>query len=885
MAKRWKVNYKREWISLITLLVLGLLVEFSIARIEMIERQQAVANLKSVLNATEISIAEIWFPDLIKETLSRLEHEDVTDHVVELLNLKEHTRTTLKNAPAQEELRNHFRHFLNRWQLKGIFIIDREYYNIASMRDANLGDKNLIAHYYPDRLAKAFNGIPQFIPPIPSDVPLKDPSGVMRDKLPTMFLALPFNDRKGNTLAVFTVRLDPFGIFSKLAANGYVGQTGETYLFNSKGMMLTQSRFAKELKAKGVIETESSILAVRLYDPGDNLVKAKEKPVRGGKKEFTHMFKQSLVSPSGFSEEGYRDYRGVRVLGAWKWIELLGIGIAAEVDESEALLPYEQMRSLIYIIVAGTVTILFFFYVLMQWYNHRVTKSAKKVERRYQKLLQDLGSKLVVYSHDPQGRVTFVSEGCRELFGIDAESFIGNRWEESLEWIGNSIETAHEKLQRIFSGQSDAEELDMEYIHPDGTVRTVNIHAHPAYDEKKNLCIEGVIFDVTSRKLVEELEVAQRSSDLKSAFLANMSHEIRTPMNAILGFVEQLSKAESSPSRIEQFNLIKRSGKDLLEIINAILDFSKIENGKLVIEEHPVDIRELVGQVTSLLSEPISQQSVFFSVSLAQDVPECVYTDEIRLKQIIMNLLNNAMKFTPEAGHVEFDMSYSSLDEILTCRVSDSGIGIAPENIAKIFSHFEQEDGSTTRKYGGTGLGLAICEQLVTLMGGEIRVESEQGKGSDFIFYIKAPECEPSVSAETVTQEIDPKRFKGHLLLVEDNTTNQLLMKIILDELGVTYDIANDGLEGVEAFEKGNYDLILMDENMPNLNGIGAVKRIRELERTQGSEPTPVIAVTANAMSEDRTRFLEAGMDGYLSKPYTEEEVRQVLSQYLCCRD
>lgn len=263
-------------------------------------------------------------------------------------------------------------------------------------------------------------------------------------------------------------------------------------------------------------------------------------------------------------------------------------------------------------------------------------------------------------------------------------------------------------------------------------------------------------------------------------------------------------------------------------------------------------------------------------------LPATLLIDAVRVKQVILNILSNAVKFTPQNGNVSLHIWYDKKREVLFCDVKDTGIGIAAGNLDKVFNAFEQEDASTTRKFGGTGLGLSISSSLIKMMGGEITVQSCLGEGSCFSFFMDAPLYEEQTLDET--QQVLTLKKKINLdikvLIVEDNRTNQKLLGFFLDDLDIEYAIAEDGLEAIECFKTKEYDIILMDENMPNMNGIEATKVIRMLEEEQSLEPIVIIAVTANALTGDRERFLNAQMNDYISKPYTDEDIENIFLKY-----
>jgi len=377
--------------------------------------------------------------------------------------------------------------------------------------------------------------------------------------------------------------------------------------------------------------------------------------------------------------------------------------------------------------------------------------------------------------------------------------------------------------------------------------------------------------------LIKSKNSAKISAKAKSEFLANMSHEIRTPLNAILGFVDLLKDECKDKKPLEYLSIIDSSGKSLLQIIEDILDFSKIESGKLDIEKIDFNTKEEFEIVTYLFIAKASDKNITLTLNLDNTLPKIINTDPLRIKQVISNLLSNAIKFTPSAKKIFVDISYKK--NHLHVSVKDEGKGIAKDKLLHIFESFSQEDSSTTREFGGTGLGLTISSALIKLLGGELKVKSEFGVGSEFYFSIPAAIGKDIIKT---TQDTKDAVFKDKkILLVEDNKANQMFMKVLLKKLQLDYDVANDGLEAIEKFKDNKYDAILMDENMPNMNGIEATKRILEIEKEHNLVHTPIIALTANAIKGDRERFLEAGMDEYLTKPVNKKKLAEVLSKFL----
>lgn len=370
---------------------------------------------------------------------------------------------------------------------------------------------------------------------------------------------------------------------------------------------------------------------------------------------------------------------------------------------------------------------------------------------------------------------------------------------------------------------------------------------------------------------------ADEASQLKSEFLANMSHEIRTPLNAISGFISLLKEEETDPKKQHYIDIIEESSATLIQIINDILDISKIENGKLEIEHIDFDPYYDLIMVTELFQAKAAEKNIQLKVQYNHKLPKRLNGDILRIKQVLSNLLSNAIKFTPENSRIKCIIWYKG--ESLYIKVKDYGIGIAKEKLEHIFDAFVQADSSTVRKYGGTGLGLSISYRLSKLLEGDLKVESREGVGSTFTFSAKVRRSEVAVPDEEAATVLFTEGKR--LLLVEDNRANQLFMGILLDNLGLKYDVASDGIEAVESVKERVYDLILMDENMPRLNGIGATKAIRKFEIETGRVPAPIISLTANAIKGDKERFLSAGMNDYISKPVDQKKLLRKFSRFL----
>ena len=382
--------------------------------------------------------------------------------------------------------------------------------------------------------------------------------------------------------------------------------------------------------------------------------------------------------------------------------------------------------------------------------------------------------------------------------------------------------------------------------------------------------------EVQYKKLVDKKEESEKLLKVKSEFLANMSHEIRTPLNAMNGFIDLIEEETEDKKILKYIETIQSSSNSLLHIIEDILDLSKIESGKMTINKIDFNTKEEFEIITYLFNTKIASKSLLFELNIDNKLPPFLNSDSLRIKQVISNLIDNAIKFTDRGKKITVNILYKK--NMLCVCVTDEGIGISTERQKKIFKPFTQADNSTTRKYGGSGLGLTISSKIIELLGGKLKLESTVGHGSKFYFSIPV-----AIGNEVINEkERDEVVFfrDKKVLLVEDNKSNQLFMKVILEKLKLDFDIANDGKEAIDKFKNNKYDLVLMDENMPNMSGTEATKEMLKIEKEKNLSHTPIIALTANALEGDKEKFLLAGMDQYLSKPITKSKLSNVLSIY-----
>ena len=381
------------------------------------------------------------------------------------------------------------------------------------------------------------------------------------------------------------------------------------------------------------------------------------------------------------------------------------------------------------------------------------------------------------------------------------------------------------------------------------------------------------------RELETARDAANAANVLKTQFLANMSHEIRTPLNGVLAMAEVMAMGELGPVQRDRLAIIRQSGSLLLAVLNDVLDLSKIEAGKLSLIAEDFDLDETFASTAATFSVLAKNKGLDFGMEIAEEARGWWRGDADRLRQIVGNLISNAVKFTPQ-GSVAAKVDINPATGGLRMVVRDSGVGIAPEKLPALFEKFTQADNSATRRFGGTGLGLAICRELIQMMGGSIDVESREGHGSTFTVELSLPRGVGGsvAAAEPTSQNTDASL---RLLAAEDNPTNRQVLAAVMESLGIDIDIVTDGKQAIEAWNVGAYDLILMDIQMPVMDGIDAAREIRAREVSEGRRRTPIVALTANALTHQVDEYLAAGMDDHVAKPIEIAKLYEAISAAL----
>lgn len=507
-------------------------------------------------------------------------------------------------------------------------------------------------------------------------------------------------------------------------------------------------------------------------------------------------------------------------------------------------------------------------------------------ESRYRLLADNVTDLILVMRADRT--VAYVSPSVREILGYDPDELV-NRL---------PVAFVHPDDQQhafsAFSGmQAGAPALTITHrlLHKDGRYLWVESSMRPARNDDGGFNVVAAIRDVTERKryeaqLHDARSEAESANRVKSEFLAAMSHEIRTPLNGVIGFADLLLGTDLTPEQRQYVALQREAGRGLLAIIGDILDYSKIEAGKLELEERPFDLHRLMRDCRDLMSNAASQKGLLLQLALGASVPRYVRGDEARIRQILLNLVGNAVKFT-EQGSVLLSVGQLSGEKtpveggaapLMRFSVSDTGAGIPLTEQPNLFQRFSQGDRSTTRRYGGTGLGLIISKQLSELMGGRIGFQSSPGVGSTFWFEIPLP-IAAEIRAVAEQPASSGQARAGRILLAEDVPMNQIVTSSILCKAGHTVEVAEDGLAAVEALRAGAFDLVLMDMQMPRMDGLQATAEIRRMPGQRGG--IPIIALTANALADQLQRCLDAGMNDHVTKPIDRDTLLSTVDRWL----
>jgi PAS domain S-box-containing protein len=849
---------------------LGLLISisfFGMLQVEKGLKENLAGHLKSTLNSN-IETLNFWFKEKKSDTTVIAADEELLKKIVLLNKLAD-----ISSSPAEiissEELawiRKHLGKIIKQYDFVGFVLFDKQGKQIGALLDAAVGKSDLKDQS--DFFYRSLDGETIVSLPFEGEIELPDEHGVLRKDWPTMFVSTPIRDAKGNIVAVLSFRIRPETEFSKVLHISQFGKSGETYAFSAEGLMLSDSRFNKQLKQLKLIPRQPwahSILNIHIKNPQGNLLKGFKPSLPNKDWPLTRMAASATRGDHEVETTAYNDYRGVPVVGAWAWLMGHNLGITFEIDATEALEPLYSLRKSYYALFA----FLTFACFLLIFFRSKQSVAEKA---QHLKEVKNLDEKLktqiildnvvdAIITIDEHGIVQTFNQGAQKLFQHKDSEVRGQNIKMLMpdpdhsqhdEYLKRYLTTKSPHIigigREVTGLKKDGTEFPM-----DLAISQVNLH--------DRIIFTGIIRDISQRKefetaLIEAKTLSDEANQSKSDFLANMSHEIRTPMNGIIGLTQLALTTELTPVQNDYLKKIGSSSQNLLTIINDILDVSKIEAGKLDIEETEFHLEKVLQGVSDVLSTKIQEKGLEFHFDIENNVPNWLLGDPVRISQIITNLASNAVKFT-EKGHVIISIRVlEKSDERVNIEfsVKDSGIGLTTEQIEKLFKPFTQADTSTTRNFGGTGLGLTIAKKLVLMMGGDIRIESQPGKGSSFIFNAVLKPLKIAKSVQTPRPSIKNLR----ILIIDDSLFMRDILMAMLNSLG--------------------FEAILMDIQMPIMDGYRTTREIRALPEYKD---LPIIAMTANANPGDRKKALDCGMNEHIPKPVNPDELIKTLTRFI----
>lgn len=519
--------------------------------------------------------------------------------------------------------------------------------------------------------------------------------------------------------------------------------------------------------------------------------------------------------------------------------------------------------------------------------RNRAEQALRESQEKYQRLVEDIGDKFVIYSHKAlTGEVTYVSGGMDKVFGLSKDKTIGQSWDSIINWFPEDRERAYSIISQIVEGKVSFIQFDLCFIHPDGNERTILVSCHPVTDKDSDISIEGIVEDVTERKAAEQALIAarheaDRANKAKSEFLSSMSHELRTPMNAILGFSQLLEMEDLNDLHLRYVKEIKNAGIHLLALIDEVLDLAKIEAGHIDMQLGSIEICSIIEECFNLIRTQANKQDITLTHTGMFD--KALRADRIRLKQVLLNLISNAVKYNRKGGKVHIESRQSDKSGYLKVLVTDTGIGIAPHRLTELFQPFNRLDAANT-EIEGTGIGLSLTRQILELMGGTVGVESEVGVGSTFWFELPMESLAgDSISANKKNDKPEagfkPATRQQTIVYIEDNPVNlELVAKILSYRRHTKLLTATTPESGIELIKAHRPDLILLDINLPGMNGFEVLNLVKKLP---GIDDIPVIAVTARAMQHNIEEGKAVGFADYLTKPLNISQFLKSIDQHL----
>jgi PAS domain S-box-containing protein len=766
-------------------------------------------------------------------------------------------------------------------------VISKEGVVLASGSGHDLGD--VLPKDMTEKISLAWDGIAQVSRPFKATRPWTDVEGWVVENLTSMLSLAAISDYRGNTIALLAFEIDPELIFNPLFHHSWMGETGETYGINSDGVLLTHIKYTQQLIDIGLLEDSTSVhpaLTLKMTDPGYNLIKkpaavSKIKPDR----PLTVMAKSLSLGGQGSNVTGYADYRGVPVIGAWRWDDELQMGIVTEVEVEEAFYLY---NSIIKTMPIGLVIFILIVFSSMMLFL-RTNRKTHRIQQQRDALFKQTIDGIITI--DSKGAVLVANPAASKIFGYDNEEMVGQN--VSL-LMAEQERFAHD----IYFQESELHEVkivnqtrDIQGRRKNGEMFPLELTVSPMMVENEKFYI-GVLRDVTQRYQQQQdlitakeeaekaQEIAEQANRAKSEFLSKMSHELRTPLNAILGFSQLLSADSLTEDQLDSVNLINNSGKHLLNLINDVLDLARIESGNVVASFEHVNVRDLITEISPVIETQLQELQLTLTASYFTEKEVWVIADYIRLKQVLLNLLSNAVKYNRLLGVIVIDVRLHNKNTVRIV-VEDSGYGISESELEGLFEPFNRL-GKDDSAIQGTGIGLVISRELIRLMNGDLGVSSIVDAGS--VFWVDLPLAETKTNDEmTGTDELLRKQQQWlaedqqvvTVLYIEDNPANMMLVRQLFTRFPLYQLLEAPTAElGLDMARELQPDIVLMDINLPDMNGFEA---LQIMENEGLTKKMKVVALSANALVSEVERGYDAGFDYYLTKPVEFKKLLETL--------
>lgn len=864
-------------LALVAIVLLLLISGFSLRQIQRSQQQLVAEHLHASLN----SISELmlfWH----QQNLGSL--QVIADSPRGGVMIRDMLRQKTGITPeARAELREWIYPTMNLLGFDGFSLIGLDRILVDATSEQYIGHSVRMPETH-RTLDKALAGQPTISLPIPAQFPMDGPTGSKPTGTLMQNMCMLIKD-KGNPLGFFCLRFNSQTSFFPLISSARIGATGEAYTIDRSGRILTPSRFKETRNID--------------FGPDGNALQLRElyAQVPGSEKTLTEM--AGLLIAHGDSQVAidYPDYRGEPVVGVGRWIDDLDMGLIVEQDMEEAFGSYFVARKLVIGLSLSAIGLILVLTISAMINRRRLMER----EGRFRSLLNHIPAPVYMCALD--GTLSVVNPAFCSLMKIAKGDLLG----ESLyslavpHWLEPLLDALKEAAkdndvsdQIITLKSPNSGSKHFRVVHFPVVYATGEAHQALAcviVDETERVLANQRLADINQHlehlvdertgELIKAKEEALAASQAKAKFLANMSHEIRTPLNAIIGLAHVALATDVTGKLRNYLQKMRSSGEHLLAVINDILNFSRLEAGKLTPDYVEFVLKDVVDNAMSLVLDKAEAKGLDVRASIAPGVAARLMGDPLRLGQILINFCANAVKFT-DAGQIELRvrlLSYEGNRQTLAFEVEDTGVGIAPDLLATLFQPFHQVDSSTARRFEGTGLGLAICKNLAELMGARMEVTSQVGKGSCFQLIIDC-ELAPDRTQQLGASEPQtlPHQMSGTVLVVEDNPLNQEIIQSLLQAWGCDVVMTSSGGEALMRVGESLPDLVLMDIQLPGMDGVETSRHIR---RIPGGNKLPIIALTANALPGDRENYLAAGLDGYISKPIEPMELQRLLAHWL----